>query len=143
MFYSAQTGGFYDRAIHGDNIPADAVEITREEWLALLAGQAEGKMIVAGKDGKPELQDPPPPQPIVPAQVTRRQAKLALHHAGLLKRVESAIAEMPEAEREVAEIEWNEALHIERHASFTEQMAAVLGLSSADLDALFIAAEQM
>ena len=27
MFYSKSTGGFYDTAIHGDNIPADAVEI--------------------------------------------------------------------------------------------------------------------
>lgn len=28
MFYSAETGGFYDNAIHGDNIPPGAVEIS-------------------------------------------------------------------------------------------------------------------
>lgn len=61
MFYSAQTGGFYDRAIHGDNIPADAVEITNEEHQALLDGQSQGKIIKADKNGKPILKDPPPP----------------------------------------------------------------------------------
>ena len=61
MFYSKSTGGFYDTAIHGDNIPADAVEITVEEHQALLEGQSMGKRIVADKNGKPILKDPPPP----------------------------------------------------------------------------------
>ena len=60
MFYAKSTGGFYDTAIHGDNIPADAVEITTEEHAALLAGQGHGKIITADADGKPVLQDPPP-----------------------------------------------------------------------------------
>ena len=59
MFYSKQTGGFYDTAIHGDNIPADAVEITDEEHQALLAGQSNGKRIVADAAGRPVLADPP------------------------------------------------------------------------------------
>ena len=61
MFYAKSTGGFYDAAIHGDNIPADAVEITVEQHQALLAGQSEGKLITADENGKPVLQDPPPP----------------------------------------------------------------------------------
>lgn len=61
MFYSKQTGGFYDTAIHGDNIPADAVEITAEEHAALLTGQSQGKLIQADEDGSPILIDPPPP----------------------------------------------------------------------------------
>ena len=63
MFYSKSTGGFYDSAIHGDNIPADAVEITTEEHAALLEGQGQGKRIAADADGRPVLQDPPPPTP--------------------------------------------------------------------------------
>lgn len=59
MFYSKSTGGFYDRSIHGDNIPSDAVEITTEEHAALLAGQSQGKRIVADADGRPMLADPP------------------------------------------------------------------------------------
>jgi len=63
MFFSAKTSGFYDEAIHGDNIPADAVEITGEEHQALLEGQSQGKIISADKNGKPVLKDPPPPTP--------------------------------------------------------------------------------
>ena len=61
MFYSKSTGGFYDREIHGDNIPADAVEITVEEHQALIEGQSRGKVIVSDENGRPILQDPPPP----------------------------------------------------------------------------------
>ena len=63
MFFSALTGGFYTREIHGDNIPDDAVGITTEEHQALLEGQSKGKIISADKNGKPVLKDPPPPTP--------------------------------------------------------------------------------
>ena len=63
MLYSKQTGGFYNLAIHGDNIPADAVEITNEEHRELIEGQSQGKIISADKNGKPALKDPPPPTP--------------------------------------------------------------------------------
>jgi hypothetical protein len=63
MFYSKSTTGFYLPEIHGDNIPSDAVEITTEEHTALLEGQSQGKRIVAGEDGHPELADPPPVDP--------------------------------------------------------------------------------
>ena len=61
MFYSASTNGFYTTEIHGDNIPGDAVEITETEHAALLEGQSQGKVIVADENGRPILQDPPPP----------------------------------------------------------------------------------
>jgi hypothetical protein len=59
MFYSKQTGGFYDTAIHGDNIPNDVVEITAEEHQALIDGQSQGKLIQADANGRPVLVDPP------------------------------------------------------------------------------------
>lgn len=61
MFYAKSTGWFYDKAIHGDNIPDDAVEITSEDHAALLEGQTNGKIIVADAAGRPMLQDPPAP----------------------------------------------------------------------------------
>jgi len=61
MFYSKTTGGFYAREIHGDNIPTDAVEITDAEHASLIAGQSQGKRIVAGSNGFPVLADPPAP----------------------------------------------------------------------------------
>lgn len=61
MYYAKSTGGFYDRSIHGDAIPDDAVEITIEEHAALLDGQRQGKLIAADGGGKPVLKDKPPP----------------------------------------------------------------------------------
>lgn len=61
MHYSKSTGGFYDATIHGDNIPADAVEITAEYHAELLAAQSSGKQITADESGYPIAIDPPQP----------------------------------------------------------------------------------
>jgi hypothetical protein len=56
MFYSKQTGGFYDPAIH-KTLPPDAVPITPAEWTALLQSQADGKEIKGDGGGKPIAAD--------------------------------------------------------------------------------------
>ncbi|MGU5686639.1 hypothetical protein ACV1DN_20915 [Aeromonas allosaccharophila] len=61
MFYSKSTGGFYDVAIHGDNMPGDVVEITAEEHVGLLAGVSARQGIESDADGYPFLTAPPPP----------------------------------------------------------------------------------
>lgn len=55
MFYAKSTNGFYIPEIHGDNIPADAVEITMERHRELMEGQEEGLQISGGDDGFPIL----------------------------------------------------------------------------------------
>lgn len=60
MYYSATTGGFYDPAIHGQNIPADAVEITDDEYVNLLTAQSSGRRIGSDESGMPILIDPAP-----------------------------------------------------------------------------------
>lgn len=55
MFYSKTTCGFYSSEIHGKNIPADAVEISDAEYVALLQGQSDGLKIWVGENGRPEL----------------------------------------------------------------------------------------
>lgn len=60
-YYSKSTGGFYDDEINGDDIPEDTVEITDETWMALLNGQAEGKIISPDDNGYPVLTALPPP----------------------------------------------------------------------------------
>ena len=64
MFYAKSTSGFYSAEVHGKNIPSDAVEVTDAEYQELLAGQTQGKVIVANDAGNPCLLDPPePPEP--------------------------------------------------------------------------------
>jgi hypothetical protein len=61
MFYAKSTHSFYDAAIHGDSIPADAVEITAEKHASLLDAQSRGRLIAADEFGYPEAIDPPGP----------------------------------------------------------------------------------
>ena len=73
MKFSATTLGFYIEAVHGvrflENgdpnpacvIPPDAIEISEEQYHALLDGQALGKSIGADEDGRPLLIEAPLP----------------------------------------------------------------------------------
>lgn len=57
IFYSKTAGGFFNSAIHRD-MPADRVEISKDDWLALLEGQAFGKSIQGDEAGRPVLVEP-------------------------------------------------------------------------------------
>lgn len=60
LHYSKSVDGFFDTAIHR-TLPADAVEISRDEHAALLDAQANGKRIVADRNGRPVAQAPAQP----------------------------------------------------------------------------------
>lgn len=79
----------------------------------------------------------PPPAPRVPAFVTMRQARLALSDAGLLASVDAAISTAGDA----AQIEWEYSNEVQRNSGLVPAMATALGLTDAQIDALFIAAE--
>lgn len=73
MRYSKSTSGFYEKDIHGDKIPGDAVVITKEKHAELMAGQAIGKHIVSDSEGRPMLAEPPPdPAAVVRTRSLRR-----------------------------------------------------------------------
>lgn len=76
----------------------------------------------------------------VPAVVTMRQARLALHRAGLLTRVNAALAALPEPTRTEAQIEWEYATEAQRHYGLVQALGPALGLGDEQLDALFSAA---
>jgi hypothetical protein len=137
MFYSKSTGGFYSREIHGDNIPADAVEITKAEHTALLAGQAEGKRIVPDADGVPVLQEQPPFVAPDVEQVTMRQARLALLESGKLDLVAPAIDQLSEPGRTKARIEWEFAQDVRKDWPALQLLAPAIGLDADALTALF------
>lgn len=140
MFYAQSTGGFYDAAVHGGNIPADAVEITRDEHAALLSAQSAGKRIEADANGYPVAVDPPPPPPPIPTRITMRQARRALYDAGLLDHVNAAVAAFPGDIGDKARIDWEYAQDIKRDDPIVQAMIPSLGLTEPQLDALFTAA---
>ena len=80
---------------------------------------------------------------VVPIEVTMRQARLALHAAGKLAAVNAAIAALPDPPKTAALIEWEYSSTVRRDSQFVSMLGPVLGLDSAALDALFIAASKL
>lgn len=83
---------------------------------------------------------PPAVSVPVPEAVTMRQARRALHAAGLLAGVEAAIDALTEPDKTAARIEWEYSSEVQRHNGFVAQLAPALSLNEAQLDALFVAA---
>lgn len=80
----------------------------------------------------------------VPRSVTRRQALQALLLDGkldLIKPVIDAIADP--VKRRLTQIEWDDALEFERDWPTINQLGAAIGLSQAQIDALFIKAKAL
>lgn len=81
--------------------------------------------------------------PAVPREVTMRQARQALILAGLDEAVEAALAAMPGTPGKLARAEWERSQTVQRNRPLVLQMGTALGLTSAQLDQLFIAASQL
>jgi len=79
-----------------------------------------------------------PPAAGVPPSVTRFQALAALHLAGHLTAVQALMA-APETPV-LTKLAWDNALSFERTSPTVAAMAAALGMTDEDLDALFTAA---
>lgn len=80
------------------------------------------------------------PQPQAPVSVTMRQARLALHSAGLLQSVEDAIGALAEPDQTAARIEWGYASTVERSSQFVAMLGSAIGLDDAQMDELFLSA---
>lgn len=81
---------------------------------------------------------------MVPASVTRRQAKQALLLAGLLGQVQPAIDAIADpTQRALIQIEWDDSQVFERDRPALIALGTALGLDSLALDALFIQASQL
>lgn len=78
--------------------------------------------------------------PVPPEAVTMRQARLALLGAGLLDDVETALNALSEPAKSAARIEWDYSNELQRANPLVVALGAALGLSSAQVDALFITA---
>lgn len=80
LLFSPAACAFFDTFIHGENIPGDCVEITREKHVELMAAQAAGKVISADETGAPVAVDAPPPN----ADDFKVQARIALEQSDLV-----------------------------------------------------------
>lgn len=76
----------------------------------------------------------PPPVPVT--QISMRQCRLELLNRGLLDDVDTMLQQ---ASREV-QIEWEYASTVDRKSALVNEMAAVLGLTAEQVDAMFLSA---
>jgi hypothetical protein len=78
FFYSPAARGFFIDAMNLA-LPLDAVEVTEADYRALLDGQAAGRPIQAGPDGKPQLAAAPTPASswYVPVALLRQRLEAA------------------------------------------------------------------
>jgi len=87
MYYSKTTGGFYCAEVHGESMPFDAVEITKEAHQTLLNGQTAGRVIAADASGIPVLIDAPVFTPTVAQQLAALDASHTLTQRNLRETV--------------------------------------------------------
>ena len=80
----------------------------------------------------------------VPFSVTRRQLKLQLTLSGFnMSTIDGAINSLPEPNRSIALISWNDASEFDRNDSLLQVMASMLGISDSELDQIFIDASKL
>jgi len=78
-----------------------------------------------------------------PSVVTMRQARLALRQSGLLAAVDAAVVAMTGDAGTDAQIEWEFSSTVDRNMPLVAGLAAGLGFTSVQLDALFRLAETL
>ena len=76
----------------------------------------------------------------VPNEITMRQAILALYEAGILDAADAAVLALPDPPLGAAKITWEYSQTVERNNPLVLLLAEKLGMSSSELDALFIVA---
>lgn len=104
-----------------------------------IAGPKEISWIGPGKYEVATGADLPPSFSVVPSAVTPAQAKIALSRAGKLVAVQAAV----DAAGGEAMIWWAEALSFDRSNPIIAALGGAVGLTSADIDALFVAASHI
>jgi len=75
--------------------------------------------------------------------LSMRQTRLALLDAGLLSKVEDAIANLPEPDKSKVEIEWQYAKDVYRKDDWLNTLGSELGLSETEVDEMFYNAYEL
>lgn len=126
--------GLYDSNVQ-EEIPKAAVEV---EWDQYFKASQDTDGIWTLLDDGSIVKKPAPIS--VPSSVTMMQARLAMLNAGLLDKVEEAIAAMTGDEGKTAQIQWQFAQQVRRDWPLVASLQKALKLSDKAADDLFIAA---
>ncbi len=131
-----------------DVAPGDPALIYHPDVAAFYAESVpEGTRNGASKQGgvwvnpppPPVVEPGPPPPPAVPAIITPLQARRALRAAGLLAAVSAWIGAQPDKVQEA----WEYCVEVQRDNVLIAGAQAALGLTDAQIDALFRSAAEI
>jgi len=126
---------FYSPDIHGDNIPAAAIQIRDEQWQEFISNNGLRKWA----DGEVVAYAPPPPTPPTVTSVSSRQFKLQLLAAGLLDQVDAWIATRSKA----VQIAYEYSGTFVRTEPMMVAGFAAMGFTEEQIDAFFEAAARL
>ena len=126
--------------VDGEQVPNPALLASDSQYLLLRIGTMVDSWAQQADQVAPP--PPPPPGPIngVPQAVTKRQGRQALVLAGKLSLVQQAIDALPEPQRTLMQIEWDDSTEFHRQRPSLIQLGTAIGLTSQDIDNLFIQA---
>lgn len=141
MLFSVSTQGFYVSGI-GPKPPLDAVELSSETYQQALWLRSKSKIVSISTNGEVLAEDPVV-APVIPKSITPRQGLLILSRLGLLDEVKTAIANMEGQSGDEARIEWEYATSWERSWPLLVSVASGLGLTTEQIDDIFIQAAQI
>ncbi|HML29830.1 MAG TPA: hypothetical protein PKE16_13510 [Hyphomicrobium sp.] len=120
------------------------IEVAPDEWIPFTAIPDDVMPYTADIFNRAKAMGPVAfvaPGPVVPASVTTYQAMAAMLRAGLLDQVKTLMAS--DAASPQAKLAWEKASAFERDSVFINSLGSALGLTSQQIDDLFIAAAKI
>lgn len=132
--YSPSTNGIYPTAVY-EEFPEDAFDIPDELYDQFRAGELPGFTVVNGVVQGLSEQPPTLEEQRAAMRVTAFQAHAVIHRHGLYSAVEAILAN-PETDFET-KLAWEKAQHFSRLSPAVLDIAAQLGLTDIELDAMF------
>lgn len=116
----------------------NTIEVESLDFLPGLVAAVGEEGIGWGYDGQ-TFTPPPAPAPTVPQSVSRAQGKAALIGAGLWSAVLAYVAAIADpTDKALAEVALGDTQEWRRDSLFLNSAASALGLTSAQLDQLFV-----
>ena len=109
-------------------VVAKYVDYTNEEGVVVTAGEQQAAVEEAARLAS------------VPPSVSMAKARAVLITGGYMASITAALDAMTGIEGEVARSDWQFATTVDRNDPLTQSLAGILGLSSLQMDDLFIAA---
>lgn len=85
-----------------------------------------------------------PPKSSVPESVTPSQIRVALIMSGIpLESVESAMEQLPDPQKSIAQTKWEYSTVVLRKDPLVDEIAPIIGLTSQQVDEIFVLASSL